>query len=671
MKQTLIMLFTLSTFSLVMGQETLYLPHFTTKGGNWSTELAIANSDGTPHSLTITAYNDEGASAGTWNHTLPAYGGLNGSIGSLCSGLTAETGSLILETDNSTASGLLKFTYNSTGGTSSLPLSSETGRYLSLPLLENKTALQSGFAIVNTSDEANQVRLILRSFEGVTIQTIYRELPAHGKWVAMLADSFEGPIPESTFLEIDGEHNLTGFALSFTPQNQQIIAVPGRFISAPELSEEDILLNNTFRIDIQTIEASLDFYPLNGNMEGEAHLSFYMLPGQNMPLVHLSSHILNRIKSITLDGESLSSGNNADVKIITFQGSSQQALEFQRNLDEFSAHELVITYEKTFQAGLNAFYADVNDIQGNGNEVFFPTINRPAELARHLLTFRVHDNQSYYLIGSGNVQEQEAGQTWLLDTERQIASYTVFFFLGAQDAFTYQERVIHQIPVRVMTTKAQAGGALDAFNILTTWLPQITSDIGTFPMPRGLSLFITSSGGGMEYFGGSFTSNWALQHEVFHMYFACSSVAKTYRDSWWDEAITMWYEEGPGAFQPINESYHSNLVSGRSPITPGFDTRAYDEGARMFQHISEQLGGRTEFIAYLSHLNNAYRWSPLLTQDILLNLKRYSGLDYFDFFQQWLYSDSKTKSPAPSENPWHHVVIPPELLRPRPGFTGK
>ena len=61
-------------------------------------------------------------------------------------------------------------------------------------------------------------------------------------------------------------------------------------------------------------------------------------------------------------------------------------------------------------------------------------------------------------------------------------------------------------------------------------------------MPRGLSVVLTQGGGGMEYYGATITSLRALRHEVFHMYYGCSTVATTYRDSWWDEAINMWYE---------------------------------------------------------------------------------------------------------------------------------
>jgi len=219
-----------------------------------------------------------------------------------------------------------------------------------------------------------------------------------------------------------------------------------------------------------------------------------------------------------------------------------------------------------------------------------------------------------------------------------------------------------------MTTEANAALVGETFAILEAWLPQLEEDLGPFPMPRGLSLFITSGGGGMEYFGGSITSNWALQHEVYHMYYACSTVAETYRDTWWDEAICVWYEEGPYALMPISDSYSSNIVSGRSPIGVGFDTRAYDEGARMIEHVSRSVGSRDEFIAFLSYVWANYRFSPFTTQDFLRILVDHTGQDYFEEFDQWLYTGSKKAEKHHDVCPHHCVQLPEHVTLPRPGF---
>ena len=133
-------------------------------------------------------------------------------------------------------------------------------------------------------------------------------------------------------------------------------------------------------------------------------------------------------------------------------------------------------------------------------------------------------------------------------------------------------------------------------------------------MPRGISIVLTQGGGGMEYYGGTITSLAALRHEVFHMYFGCSTVATTYRDSWWDEAINMWYELSANpAFAPIEPGFRSGIVGARTPVTVGFDRRAYDEGARIIQAVAEEMGGREQAVAFFSHLHRTRFFDPFTT----------------------------------------------------------
>jgi len=112
-----------------------------------------------------------------------------------------------------------------------------------------------------------------------------------------------------------------------------------------------------------------------------------------------------------------------------------------------------------------------------------------------------------------------------------------------------------------------------------------------------------------------------------------------------DEAINEWYEKSAdSSFSSIWDNYSSNIVSGRSPVAVGFDRRAYDEGARIMQAVSQKLGGRTEMVGFLYYLNLNYSFAPFTTLDFLAYLKDYSGLDMEDEFIRWLYSDSQVYS---------------------------
>jgi len=84
-------------------------------------------------------------------------------------------------------------------------------------------------------------------------------------------------------------------------------------------------------------------------------------------------------------------------------------------------------------------------------------------------------------------------QEFVLDTEREVASYTVMFHLAPAATHTLTERRIAGVDVRVL---APVGGvsSAEAFALLEPWLPALQGDLGPFPMPRGLGVVLTQSG---------------------------------------------------------------------------------------------------------------------------------------------------------------------------------
>lgn len=429
---------------------------------------------------------------------------------------------------------------------------------------------------------------------------------------------------------------------------------------------EDELLDSSFRIDISTIVVDFDVYPENAYVDAHAVVNFTMRENQSVPLFHFIPALRdNAISELMLDDEMLNLDNDADAKIVTFDSSDEQALELQRSLVASVEHTLEVTYRFNLYSPFFAFFTDCNDIAGNGNEVFWPTINTPHELARHIVTFNVMSEEEMALIGSGSIEKQETDgsyQQWVLDSTREIASYTLMFILIPAADIEYEERVIDGVTVRAMAY-TDSVNIESSFVSMETWLPELRQNLGAFPMDSGLSFFLTSGGGGMEYYGATITSLWALEHEVFHMYFGCSTVAKTYRDSWWDEAINVWYEDSNYPdFQAISDSYRSNMVSSRTPISPGFDTRAYNEGAQIFQAVAEELGSRENMIGFLSYVHQNYHFKPFNTFDLLEYLKAYSGVDMYDDFLNWLYDGHQTYYKS-GQSP-HSYAQPPDMTPP-------
>lgn len=431
------------------------------------------------------------------------------------------------------------------------------------------------------------------------------------------------------------------FLISCSPTREFPTHIDEQENNYPAYADEQKLLDETFRIDISDIDVVLTYHPQDAAVDGRAQVRFRMRPGQLRPRIHFAPACRgNVISGWQLDGKSWMVPSTA-FRVIDIAGTTQKALEFVDEVDARTEHELIVTYRLALGGGYPRFTTNVHDLKGSGNEELFPTLNTPHELARHRITLRVAGVAPYRCLGSGRVERMAGSasfQEWGLDSEREVASYTMMFILLPEADTLLKEGVIAAIPVRIAAFNG--GASIDAaWTELEAWLPQLVADIGPFPMPRGLSVFLTSGGGGMEYFGGTISSPWALSHEVFHMYFACSTVARTYRDSWWDEAITSWYDRSyPDYLIPIEPGYRSSMVSGRSPVAVGFDSRAYYQGTQIIETMAQHLGGRTAMVAFLSEVYRQHAFLPFSSRDLVEYFRQHSGIDLRQDFQDWLFN---------------------------------
>jgi len=408
------------------------------------------------------------------------------------------------------------------------------------------------------------------------------------------------------------------------------------------------LLSSTFRIDISRIDVGLDYTPGANTLLGEATVRFTMRPGQTVPIIHftpIADVDLDSLASITLNGEALDPQDEDDVRQRVLPGSSQRVLEFQRAVDPTSEHVLDMTWESQSwweDVAPGWLFTDVSDIAGEGNEIFFPTINSPEELSRHVIELRIHSGSPYRVLGSGLVTEDgaqtgpEPVQLYTVDTEREVSSITVLLVAAPRDEVLYEERTVAGVPIRIASITEQAE-VEQAFDDAESVLNMLQDDFGPLPMERGLSVLLTTDyGGGMEYFGGTISDGWALQHEIVHMYFGTSTVARTWRDSWWDEAINVWYL-WPGGYDSLWSGYESDIVSGQTPVQPSFDTRAYNEGAAIFELVADRVGGREALIDALAAIRADHTFAPFTTGDLIIYLEEFTGVDLSEEFARWVY----------------------------------
>ena len=220
---------------LLPAQETLVLPHFTESADLWQTQLALVNPGAEPLSVSVQAYDENGADLGSTSLNLAAGEGRDQAVVDLFANLTSGKGWLRLTPSGAGLSGLMRFQHRVGGGIASLPLFTETGSGWVLPLLTNDASFASGFALVNLGGEARNLTLTLTDYEGGTPLSVSRTVSPYGKLVAMARDLFGENVPAKSSLSIRADGDIAAFALSFSPSVDQIVAVPGRVTNLPTL----------------------------------------------------------------------------------------------------------------------------------------------------------------------------------------------------------------------------------------------------------------------------------------------------------------------------------------------------------------------------------------------------------------------------------------------------
>lgn len=207
-----------------------YLPHFDVKAGNWETRLTLTNETDLEVDVELEVFDNEGLTVQTGSVLVPGAGGLTQPLTDMLGTGLPDAGWLRMGTQVEGMSGLMTFQYLPTGAFTSLPLTFEGGSKLVYPLIEHVEGRSTGFAVVNLTDQEIQISLRLVRMDGTTVGIAFESIAPFGKLVDMVENVFSGSIPERSILKVSSNQEMTGFALTFTEGNTNIIAVPASVI---------------------------------------------------------------------------------------------------------------------------------------------------------------------------------------------------------------------------------------------------------------------------------------------------------------------------------------------------------------------------------------------------------------------------------------------------------
>jgi hypothetical protein len=155
--------------------------------------------------------------------------------------------------------------------------------------------------------------------------------------------------------------------------------------------------------------------------------------------------------------------------------------------------------------------------------------------------------------------------------------------------------------------------------------------------------------GGMEYDGGTTSSPGSLRHEAFHSWWGRGLKPASQVDGWFDEAWTVYHDNGASAVLPLNFANPPVELSSRNPWVRTTPSASYSAGERFWKGIAAMVGAAS----LVDRMNTFYRTRsarPVNTEELESHLLASTGrAEVVDAFHRFVYG---LPDPTPVPDLW-------------------
>jgi aminopeptidase N len=339
-----------------------------------------------------------------------------------------------------------------------------------------------------------------------------------------------------------------------------------------------------------------------------------------------------------------------------------------RTIQRGRSFTVVVTYAGDTTQPLDntgAFYGWVTYPDGSfvanepdGAPTWYPVNDHPTDKASY--DFRITVPKGKTAVANGYLVRQRTKGDWTTFTWRapeQMASYLSTASVGDYDLRQYRsggvlmiDAVDRDLPETADDTLARTGEMIEFFQPI----------FGKYPFGSFGAIIDddTDAGYALEtqtrpiYSGPPSEST--VAHELAHQWFGNSVSPGKWQDIWLNEgwasyAEWLWAEHigGISTAQQFDDLYAeapTTRLWAPAPAEPGatglFSRSVYDRGAMTLQALREKIGDDS-FFRLTKQWAGKYRDSDATTADFITLAERVSSQQLDDFFQTWLYTDTK------------------------------
>lgn len=392
-------------------------------------------------------------------------------------------------------------------------------------------------------------------------------------------------------------------------------------------------------MDMQTQSLKMSFDAQAQKFTGESTIEF-LLPVAARPVFLLEGGI----SRLLLDGQPV------EFETVKDPEGLNSYFAVKALITDSQSHRLRVTYELppdrvSYQNGGVGFLTDMTDL----SQEFFERWG-PANLEEDRFTLTLNlkienaTGPAHQVFSNGTLRENGAND-WTIEFPPHFTSSSFYVHLTNR---TFETRRFDypglEKTIPIVVYSAETDLTDEAARQIPELFHELEGDYGPYAHD-GFVAYIHPTGGGMEYVGATITSLPALDHELFHSWFARGVMPADGRSGWIDEAMASWRDYDYYRSPTLLMRDRTNLA-GYSPLQRATPRNCYRDGRALLAEFDLLLRDRGGFKPVMREWFANYRLNRVTTEEFWAFLESQTQLDLTDYFKRYVFGGHSPIGPV-------------------------